>query len=414
MSSRVLSTVFPLCLLGAALLAAQALPSAPVTIRAARVLDGRGHALANAVIEIQGSKIVAVGARSGPVTYDLGNVTVLPGLIDVHVHLNWYFGPSGRYGDRGPAGYADEAIRKNAEATLMAGFTTVQSLGWSGDKALRDQIAAGTVVGPRLLSSLGQIQPRQAGTGRDGQPRPAETADQLREQVRQLKAQGADAIKIFASGSIRDGGKMNVTQEQLDALCGEARAQGLRSLVHAHDSQSIIASVRAGCTQIEHGAYADAAAIKAMKDAGVYFDPNIGLVLQNYVENKEHYLGSGNFTEDGFAFMERAVATLPPIFKKALAAGLKMPMGTDAVAGAHGQNAREIIVRVKDGGQKPMDALVAATSLSAESLGLGETIGTLAPGYDADLVAVRGDPIEDIGALKNVTFVMKGGKIYRQ
>jgi imidazolonepropionase-like amidohydrolase len=151
-----------------------------------------------------------------------------------------------------------------------------------------------------------------------------------------------------------------------------------------------------------------------MKDANVYFDPNIGLVLQNYVENKEHYMGSGNFNEEGFAFMEKAVSTLPPIFKKALAAGLKMPMGTDAVAGAHGQNAREIIVRVKDGGQKPMDAIVGATSLSAESLRLGDTIGTLAPGFEADIVAVSGNPLADIAALRSVTFVMKGGRVYKK
>jgi len=258
------------------------------------------------------------------------------------------------------------------------------------------------IIGPRIVSSLGQIQPGNS------------TPDQLRERVRQLKTNGADAIKLFASGSIRDGGKMNVTQEQIDAVCGEAKAQGLRSLVHAHDPPSILASVKAGCTQVEHGAYADDASIKAMKDANVYFDPNIGLVLQNYVENKEHYMGSGNFNEEGFAFMEKAVSTLPPIFKKALAAGLKMPMGTDAVAGAHGQNAREIIVRVKDGGQKPMDAIVGATSLSAESLRLGDTIGTLAPGFEADIVAVSGNPLTDIAALRSVTFVMKGGRVYKK
>src|SRR5204863_55498 len=171
-----------------------------------------------------------------------------------------------------------------------------------------------------------------------------------------------------------------------------------RSLVHAHDPQSIIGSVKAGCSEIEHGAYADDAAIKAMKDANVYFDPNIGLVLQNYIENKDHYMGSGNFNEDGFAFMEKAVSTLPPMFKKALASGVKMPMGTDAVAGAHGQNAREIIVRVKQGGQKPMDAVVGATSLAAESLRLKDTVGTLTPGLEADIVAVDGDPLQDIPA----------------
>ena len=187
--------------------------------------------------------------------------------------------------------------------------------------------------------------------------------------MRAFKAQGADAIKMFASGSIRDGGKMNVTQAQLDAACGEAKAQGLRSLVHAHGPDSIIATVKAGCSQIEHGALADDAAIKAMKDGNVFFDPNIGLVMQNYIENKSKFMGSGNFNEEGFAYMEKAVPTLGPGFNRALNAGVRMPLGTDAVAGAHGQNAREAIARV-NAGQTPMDAIISATSLAAESMGL--------------------------------------------
>jgi imidazolonepropionase-like amidohydrolase len=390
-----------------------------ITIRAARMLDGRGKVVTNAVIEVQGSKITKIDQRKGAVTYDLGDATLMPGLIDVHVHLNWYFGPDGKYGSPASAEYRTQAVNDNAKATLMAGFTTVQSLGWNGDVPLRSAIAAGTIVGPRLLTSVSQIQPRlaqPASVGRDGQPRPAQpatSADALRNQVRQAKANGADVIKVFASGSIRDGGKMSVTQEQLDAVCGEAKAQGLRSLVHAHDPESIIASVKAGCTEIEHGLFANDAAIKAMKDANVYFDPNIGLVLQNYIENKDKYMGSGNFNAEGFASMEAALPLLPAMFRKALAAGLRMPMGTDAVAGAHGQNAREIVARVA-AGQKPMDAIIGATSLSAESLGLGTTIGTVAPTFEADLVAVPGDPIKDISALKNVTFVMKGGQVYKK
>jgi imidazolonepropionase-like amidohydrolase len=145
----------------------------------------------------------------------------------------------------------------------------------------------------------------------------------------------------------------------------------------------------------------------------VYFDPNIGLVLQNYLENKEHYMGAGNFNEEGFKSMEGALPLLAPMFKKALAAGLKMPLGTDAVAGAHGQNAREIIARVA-AGQKPMDAIVGATSLSAASLGMGQTIGTLAAGFDADIIAVQGDPTKDISAIRKVQLVMKGGVVYKQ
>jgi imidazolonepropionase-like amidohydrolase len=374
-----------------------------VTIRAARVLDGRGGSLANGVIEVRGSTIVAVDQRSGPVTYDLGDATVLPGMIDVHVHMNWYFGPGGKYGERDvTAAYAADAVLDNARKTLMAGFTTVQSLGAASDRGLRDAIAAGVVVGPRLLSSLSQIQPG------------SQTPEQLRARVRTLKTDGADVVKIFASGSIRDGGKMNVTQEQLDALCGEAKAQGLRTAVHAHSSDSIIASVKAGCGQIEHGLFADDAAIRTMKDANVFFDPNIGLVLQNYLENKDKYLGVGNYTEEGFAFMEKAIPGLAPVFNKALKAGLRMPLGTDAVAGAHGQNAREVIARVKDGGQPPMDAIVSATSLSAASLNLADSIGTLKAGYQADIIAVAGDPTADITRLRDVRFVMKGGRLYKR
>jgi len=378
-----------------------------VTIRAARVLDGRGGSRANAVIEIRGTKIAVIDDRRGAVTHDLGNVTVMPGMIDVHVHIDWHFQPNGLFGRRDgqPAEtpeQANAAIQANLDAMLDAGFTTVQSLGAAGDKGRRDAIAAGTMRGPRVLTSLGQVNPRAT-----------DTPERLRETVRTLKTNGADVIKLFASGSIRDGGKMSATAEQINAVCSEAKAQGLRSVVHAHDPESIITSVKAGCSQIEHGAYADAAAIQAMKAANVFFDPNIGLVLQNYIENKAKYMGSGNYNEEGFAFMEKAVPTLAPIFNQALKAGLRMPLGTDAVAGAHGQNAREAIARV-NAGQAPMDAIVSATSLAAESLGLGTLIGRLAPGYEADLIAISGNPVQDITSLRKVSFVMKGGTVVKK
>jgi imidazolonepropionase-like amidohydrolase len=377
-----------------------------ISLKAARVIDGRGNVVEDAVITVVGSKITAVGrqaASAGPITYDLGSATLMPGMIDVHVHPEYFFGPGGKYGERDvPPEFETRAVDANIRAMLMAGFTTVQSIGSPLDRGLRDRIAAGQLEGPRLLTSLEQIIPKSS-----------DTPDALRQRVRELKKSGADVIKLFASASVRDGGKMNVTEEQIGAVCGEAKAQHLRSLVHAHDSRSIVTSVKAGCSEIEHGFFADDAAIKAMKDAHVYFDPNIGLVLQNYIEHKNQYLGTGNYTEQGFVLMQQTVATLPAMFKKALAAGLRMPMGTDAVAGAHGQNAREIIVRVKDGGQKPMDAIVGATSLSADSLNLGDTIGTIKPGYEADIIAVAGNPLTDITALRNVTFVMKGGKVFR-
>jgi len=374
-----------------------------MTLRAARLLDGLGNVLPNGVIEVQGSKITAIDQRTGSVTHDLGDATLLPGMIDVHVHLNWTFGPDGRYGGRDVLpSFTTDAILDNVRADLMAGFTTVQSLGWAGDKGLRDAVTAGSINGPRILTSLGQL---QGGTN---------TPDQLRERVRQLKADGADVIKFFASGSIRDGGQMNVTQPQIDAVCGEAKTLGVRTAVHAHSADSVIAAVKAGCGQIEHGLFVDDAAIKAMADAHVYFDPNIGLVLQNYLEHRDQYEGSGNFNDESFAVMQSVIPRGVEAFKKALAAGIKMPLGTDAVAGAHGSNAREIITRVQKGGQKPMDAIVSATSLAAESLNMGSTIGTLKPGYEADIVAVKGNPVTDITTLREVALVMRAGRIMKR
>jgi imidazolonepropionase-like amidohydrolase len=373
-----------------------------ITIRAARVIDGKGKVLQDATIEVRGSTILAIDRRAGPVTYDLGNRTLLPGLIDVHVHIGAHF-KNGRADTREetPAEAAYYAA-ENAWTTLVNGFTTVQSVGAPSDKELRDAIARGVLPGPRILTSLGSMDARTGGP------------DEIRAYVRKTKAAGADLIKIFASKSIRDGGGKTMTDDQLAAACGEAKAVGLRTLVHAHAADAVLASARAGCTEIEHGAYVDDEALKYMADHGVYFDPNIGLVLQNYVENKVKFLGIGNYTEEGFAFMEKAVPTNYPMFRKALAAGVKMPMGTDAVAGGHGQNAREIIVRVNEGGQRPMEAIIGATSLAAESLRLQDTIGAIAPGLEADLIAVDGDPLQDITAMRRVAFVMKAGKIVRR
>ena len=204
-----------------------------------------------------------------------------------------------------------------------------------------------------------------------------------------------------------------MSPEQLDAVCGEAKAQGLRTLVHAHANEAIIRAVKAGCTQVEHGAYASDEALALMRDRGIYFDPNIGLVLQNYIENKDRFMGSGNYNEEGFAFMEKAVGIKGEMFKRALKSGVKMPLGTDAVAGAHGQNAREIIARVEEG-QAAMDGIISATSLAAESMRLGTTIGTLAPKFEADIIAVGGDPTKDIKTLRDVRFVMRAGVVYKR
>jgi imidazolonepropionase-like amidohydrolase len=379
-------------------------PAAPsFSVRARQVMDGTGRTIANGVVVVRDGKIANVGTSKDPVAIDLGNLTLLPGFIDTHVHIGWHFDDKGRY-HSGPEPPEQAALygAENAYVTLMAGFTTVQSVGSASDKAVRDAINRGVLPGPRILSSLGQISNAKW------------TPGQIRERIRQQKADGADLIKIFASASIRDGGVPTLSQEQLDAACGEARAQGLRSMVHAHSPASMLRAARAQCTVVEHGGLADAASLKALADAGVYFEPNIGLVTQNYLENKARFLGVGSYTAEGFASMEKALGLRGPMFQAALKTpGLKIVMGTDAVAGAHGQNAREALERVRNG-QKPMDTIVAMTSLAAESMGLQKEIGTIAAGFNADLVAVDGDPTQDITALQRVRFVMRQGKVYKK
>jgi imidazolonepropionase-like amidohydrolase len=374
-----------------------------MTIRARQVIDGRGGNLNTGMVSIKNGKIVSVGPANGTPTIDLGTLTLLPGFIDVHVHIGWHFDDKGRY-HSGPEPAEQAALygAENAYVTLINGFTTVQSVGAMSDKALRDAINRGVLPGPRILSSLGQISNAKW------------TPEQIREEIRKKKAEGADLIKVFASASIRDGGTPTMSQEQMDAACGEARAQGLRTLVHAHSPESMLRSARAKCTQVEHGGLANAEALKALADGGIYFDPNIGLVTQNYLENKARYLGIGNYTEEGFASMEKALGLRGPMFTAALKTpGLKMVMGTDAVAGAHGQNAREPIERVRTG-QKPMDAIIGMTSLAAQSMGLEKQLGAIAAGLNADLVAIEGDPLQDITALQRVRFVMRNGKVYKR
>jgi imidazolonepropionase-like amidohydrolase len=375
----------------------------PITIRVARLLDGRGAVATNQMVTIRGSKIERVGPATGAATYDLGNVTLMPGFIDTHVHIGWHFGPDGRYvAGREPADVAALYGAENAYVTLRAGFTTVQSVGSASDKPLRDAIARGQLPGSRILTSLGSIGNAKL------------TPEQLRDEVRARKKDGADLVKIFASASIRDGGTPTLSQEQLDAACDEARRQGLRSMVHAHSAESMMRAARAGCTVVEHGALATPEAFKLLAERGVWFDPNIGLVTQNYLENKEKFLGIGNYTEEGFAAMAKALDLKSAMFKAALATpGLKMVMGTDAVAGAHGRNINETLERIKEG-QPPMDAIVDMTSAAAESMGLQDVIGAIAAGLEADLVAVDGNPLTDPAALTRVRFVMKGGTIYRR
>jgi imidazolonepropionase-like amidohydrolase len=386
--------------------AALAAQTATVTIRAGRLIDGHGGMLENATIIVQQGKISRVDrVATGNAVYDLSHFTVLPGLIDGHAHVSWYFNRSGRFhtpSDGDTPVQSMLAMTANAFATLTSGVTTIQSPGSPEDKDLRDFIATGGTPGPRILTSLQPI------------TSPRLTPDSLREIVRRRKAEGADFIKIFASQSIRDGGKQTLSQEQLDAICGEAKAQGMRTLVHAHSAESMKAATMAGCTQIEHGVFATDDVLRLMAERGTFFDPQCGLVFRNYLENRAKYQGIGNYNEEGFAAMERAIPLAVAAFKRARATtGLKIVWGTDAVAGALGRNVEDLICRVQDGGQPPMEAITSATSLGAEAIGLADQIGRIAPGFQADLIAVDGDPSKDITALRRVVFVMKGGRVYR-
>jgi imidazolonepropionase-like amidohydrolase len=381
-----------------------ALAAQPIVLKTSTLFDGKGKTLHNQIVVIDGGKISAVGgaAPAGAITYDLTAFAVSPGWIDTHAHLVWHFDNNNRLSGRDePQSQAVWHIAENAAATLNAGFTTIQSPGATQDKELRDIIAHNLMPGPRILTSLNALNESSG------------DAAKLRELVRERKQQGADLIKIFASKSIREGGAITMSQDQLDAVCGEAKAQGLRTIVHAHSAESAKAATLAGCGSIEHGAFVTDEVFDLMAKHGTYYDPNIGLVLQNYLENKPKYFGIGNYNEEGFAYMEKGQAIVLETFKRAIKhKDLKIIYGTDATAGAHGQNYREFIVRVRDGHQDPMAALISVTSLSAESLRLGDQIGSIAPGMQADIVAFDGNPLTDVNAASRAVFVMKGGRVF--
>jgi len=376
-----------------------------IVIAASTLLDGKGHVLRNTRIVIEGSKIVSIDPKAEPVDYDLRGLTVLPGWIDAHAHVTWSFGPDGKNAGAGlitqEAAYQSAS---NAWVTLMAGFTTIQSIGSPTDVPLRDAIAKGLLPGPRILTAVEPLVGRGEQTGTPGD---------IRAYIRKQKQAGADVIKIFASQSIRQGGGMTLSQEQLNAACDEAKKLGLRAVVHAY-KDAVRAATLAGCNQIEHGTLASDDDLKLMASKGTYLDPQAGLVIENYLLNKEKYLGTPGYTEEGFAAMERVLTLNHELVRRASKVpGLKIVFGTDAVAGSHGRNAEEFIDRVRDGGVDPMAAMVSANSIGAEALAMADRIGSIAPGLEADIIALDGDPLKDITAVRRVAFVMKGGLVYK-
>ncbi len=378
----------------------------PVVLKASAVLDGRGQVLHNTILVVEGGKIARIGGSMPPgaINYDLSRLTVLPGWIDAHVHPTWHFDANSHLaGENEPKEQTVLAAAANSWKMLAAGFTTVQSLGSPLDKDLRDAIDRLGLPGPRILTSLEPISGKGEATG---------TPEELRAMVQQRARDGADVIKIFASGSVRQGGKPTLSQDQLNAICGEAKKVGLRTVVHAYGPTVRMASL-AGCTEVEHGLYATDDDLRFLAERGTYFDPQAGLIIQNYLDNKAHYLGAPFFTEESFTIMEKVLPEDQELFRRAIATpGLKVIFGTDAVAGAHGRNAEEFLYRVQTCGQSPMAALVSANSLAAEALRLQDRIGSIAPGFEADIIALDGDPLKDITAVRRVVFVMKGGRVF--
>jgi imidazolonepropionase-like amidohydrolase len=389
------------------LIAAVCAAQSRVVIQAGTVLDGRGGTLRNQQIVIEGSKIRSIAPTKLAADYDLSRLTVMPGWIDTHIHLNWHMDASNKSVSGG--GKPEEMALYTAEdawITLLGGFTTVQSVGAEIDATMRDMVNRGFLPGPRILTSLRQIQ----GQGRNPETRQQETfsVEALRAAVRKVKQDGGDVVKLFATTGLGAGGNQSMTDEQIQAVCSEAKAAGLRSVVHAIGDEGARASVLAGCTSIEHGTFLKDETLDLMAQRGTYFDPNL-LVLHNYLDKRDAF----TFNQQSLDTLEKGIAPTEDVLRRARAHHVKVIFGTDAVAGSHGRNAEEFVYRVRDAHDKPADALISATSLSAESLGLGREIGTIAPGFEADLVATDGNPIDDITAVRRVVFVMKDGKVFR-
>jgi imidazolonepropionase-like amidohydrolase len=396
-----------LVLLAAGLLAIEpAAAQEPITVFAGRLLDGRGNQAKNVTVVVDNGRIIRIDPK--PVdhpTFSFPKGTVLPGLIDVHAHVGAYVTRKGRMhvpGDGDSPAEAALSGAANAYRTLLAGFTTIASIGSDEDKDLRDWIEQSGLPGPRVLTSLEPITDVRL------------TPEQLRAEVKKRAEAGADLIKIFASKSIREGGAQTLSEAQLKAVCEEAKARGLRTLVHAHSAESMRATVLAGCGQIEHGIFATPEVLKLMAERGTVFDPQCALIFRNYLDHRQWFQGLGNFTDEGFAAMEKAIPLALGVIRAALATpNLRLAFGTDQVAGAAGRNAEDLVCRVRQAGQRPMDAIVAATSGSAQALGIEKQTGSLAAGMQADLIAVSGNPLDDITALERVVLVMRAGQVYR-
>ena len=403
-------------------------PTGTVLIRASQIIDGRGGPpIKNGAVVVRGDKIEAIGPAEqlkADRVIDLGGATVLPGLIDLHTHLtdevgtNWESalltttpGRAAIYG----------AV--NARTTLLAGFTTCRDMGptWPYvDVDLRYAIDKGSVPGPRLQVAGNYV----SATGGAGDARQfsiyvdvpivrnlADGVDQVRHAVRTNFKNGADFVKILATGAILSKGIPPGSQQYSDAELAvaveEAQRWGRFVAAHAHGAEGIKAALRAGVRTIDHGSMMDEEGARLLKGKGAYFAPT--LYVGHTILNDNQALNIPAHQVE----RERAIqGTEERAFKQALAHGLPIAFATDAGVFPHGQNAREFKLRVGLG-QTPMAAIEGATRIAAEAMGWSDRVGTLQPGHFADLIAVAKDPLADITELERVQFVMKGGTVYK-
>jgi imidazolonepropionase-like amidohydrolase len=396
----------------------------PIVVRATRMVDvTRGQLVAPAVVVISGDKIRSVGAADVPAgarTIDLGDLTLLPGLIDAHTHLTSDI--SGDWVTRSVRELpADAALRgaRNARVTLLAGFTTVRDVGAGGfaDISLMNAINDGMVIGPRMIPSahaIGITGGHCDETGwapgvnelswRDGV---ADGVDEVVKAVRYQIKHGAKVIKVCATAGVLSFdatlGAQQLSDEELRAIVQEANRHGLKVAAHAHGTDGIKAAVRAGVASIEHGSMLDDQAIELMKRSGTYLVPTAYLLSTFHFDSMPPAIA---------AKARQVIPLAQESHRRAIRAGVKIALGTDAAVYPHGDNARELATYV-DYGMRPADALRAATVNAADLLGVTDR-AVIAAGKLADLIAVRGNPLEDVKTVQQVLWVMKGGVVVKE
>ena len=408
---------------------------ADTLIHAGKVFTGTSNSLQeNVTIVVEDNKIKAVKkgfaeAQEGDTVIDLKTSTVMPGLMDMHVHLSSQHGGPQTYLERFSLNEADYALRaaNYAKITLDSGFTTVRNLGdgYNETVALRNAISKGYATGPRIYTVAKSI----ATTGGHADPsnglshllRPDVGPKQgvvngeaeAREAVRTRYQDGADLIKITATGGVlsvaKSGQNPQFMTDELEAIVETAKDYGMTVAVHAHGKEGIKRAIEAGVDSIEHGTYMDDEIRKLMKKHGTYYIPTI--LAGKFVADKAKI--DGFFPE---LVRPKAAAIGPLIqntFEQAHKAGVKIAFGTDSGVSAHGDNAQEFSLMV-EAGMKPADALLSATVNSANLLGISDILGTLEEGKLADIVAVQGNPLDDISLMESVSFVMKDGVVYKQ